>query len=111
MEKHKILAVDFDGTLFTRDSNYDPLSVGKPIRKNIKLVKEYKASGYKLILWTCRNNESLDLAIEACKERGIIFDAINENLPEIKEKEDKMFGKESRKIYATYYLDDKNVYI
>ena len=40
-----------------------------------------------------------------CKEHGIIFDAVNENLPEIV----KAFGGDCRKIYADEYIDDKNV--
>mgnify|MGYP003331093497 CR=1 FL=1 len=64
-----------------------------------------KADGHKLILWTCRELESLDIAISWCKEQGIIFDAINENID--KEEKIKGFGYNSRKIYADIYLDDK----
>ena len=36
---------------------------------------------------------------------GLKFDAVNENLPEMI----KLFGSDSRKVFADYYLDDKNL--
>ena len=39
----------------------------------------------------------------ACAEQGLIFDAVNENLPDMIEK----FGGDSRKIFADVYIDDK----
>lgn len=41
-----------------------------------------------------------------CKDHGIIFNAVNEN---IKEKLDAWNGLESRKIYADEYIDDKTI--
>ena len=42
-----------------------------------------------------------------CKNLGIEFDAINENLdPELKIKE---YGYSCRKVYADVYLDDKAI--
>ena len=40
-----------------------------------------------------------------CAARGIAFDAVNENLPEIVER----FGGDTRKVFADEYLDDKAV--
>ncbi len=39
-----------------------------------------------------------------CKEHGLIFDAVNDNLPEIVE----AFGGNCRKIFANEYIDDRN---
>ena len=39
--------------------------------------------------------------------QGIVFDAVNEPLPE----QIKRWGNDTRKIYADYYLDDKNMTI
>ena len=97
-----IVAVDFDGTL-VEDGCYP--NCGKPIYKNIDYVKMMKDKGNQIILWTCREKDSLDVAVKWCKEQGIIFDAINENLdPEIKIEK---FGYSCRKVYADIYLDDK----
>lgn len=98
-----IVAVDFDGTLC--EAKFP--EIGAPKTKVINTIKEYKAYGWKIILWTCRNREYLDKAVEWCKKQGLEFDAINENLPEVEE----MFGGYTRKIYADVYIDDKNVLV
>ena len=97
-----VVAVDFDGTL-TEDGFYP--NCGKPIYKNIEYVKELKATGNKIILWTCREKESLQKAVNWCKDFGLDFAAVNENIdPEIKIEQ---FGYSCRKVYADIYLDDK----
>ena len=48
-------------------------------------------------------NELLTEALNWCKEQGIIFDAVNDNLPETS----KWMVYNSRKIYASEYWDDK----
>ena len=96
-----IVAFDFDGTLC---ENAFP-GIGKPIQYVIEAVKEYRSYGWKVILWTCRNGDALKEAVEWCKEQGLEFDAINENLPEVED----MFGGWTRKIFADFYIDDKNV--
>lgn len=63
-----------------------------------------KKLGARLILWTCRSGRLLQDAVEWCSERGIVFDAVNENLPDIIE----YFGGDTRKVYAHEYIDDKN---
>jgi hypothetical protein len=59
-------------------------------------------NGAKLILWTCRTGALLDAAVSWCKDEGLTFDAVNENLPEIIE----AFGSDTRKIFANEYIDD-----
>lgn len=96
-----IVAVDFDGTLC---ENMFP-KIGAPKNDMIQAIKEYKSYGWKIILWTCRNNEHLTKAVDWCKAHGLEFDAINTNLPEVQ----KVFGGDTRKIFADVYIDDKNV--
>ena len=96
-----IIAVDFDGTLC--QDKYT--KIGKPRKSLIKFIKLHKLSGDKLILWTCRSNERLKEAIEWCKEQGIEFDAINDNLKEHIDK----YNNNSRKVYADLYIDDKSL--
>lgn len=98
--KGKIIAVDFDGTLC---KNLWP-DIGEPNNRLIwELVELREKFGVKLILWTCRAGEKLEEAVEWCADRGLIFDAVNENLPEIVE----MMGGDTRKIYAYEYIDDR----
>lgn len=96
----KIIAVDFDGTLC---ENAWP-NIGEPKIDAInKLVREIQY-GAKAILWTCRTDEALDNAINWCAMHGIEFAAVNDNLPELKEK----FGNNPRKVFANEYWDDRN---
>ena len=101
MDEYKIIAVDFDGTLCFSDWP----ALGEPNLQLIEYLKRWKKQGNKLILWTCRAGEALDLAISWCREQELVFDAINDNLPEIVEK----YGNNSRKITCDYYIDDRAV--
>ena len=96
-----IYAIDFDGTLCINEYP----NIGQPIYKTIIFCKERKAEGHKLILWTCRSGKYLDEAVAWCKEQGLTFDAVNENLPEMIE----LFDNDCRKVFADYYIDDKNL--
>ncbi len=104
-KRAKILAVDFDGTLCKHD--YPEIGPPTPV---LSYVKQKKSEGWKIILWTCRGGEDLQEAIDWCKRIwGLEFDAINEDLPEIKEGS---FGKtKSCKVFADLYLDDRNISI
>jgi hypothetical protein len=98
---YTIFAVDFDGVLC---ENKWP-EIGAPLEYNLCFIKELRRLGNKVILWTCRSGLRLDHAIEWCRERGLEFDAVNENLIEAVV----AFGGDTRKIYADYYIDDKAV--
>ena len=62
-----------------------------------------RSRGGKIILWTCREGQSLKNAVEWCARHGLQFDAVNDNLPEMNE----IFGANSRKVGADIYIDDK----
>lgn len=98
--KLRIIAVDFDGTLCTDEWP----DIGKPIHRVINYAKEQKEKGAKLILWTCRTGANLDAAVRWCERMGVIFDAVNENLPETIS----AFGQDTRKIFAHEYIDDRS---
>ena len=95
----RIVAVDFDGTL--AETRFPEII--KPIPKTIEICKALQKNGAILILWTCRCGKDLEDAVEWCKTQGLVFDLINENVPENVEK----FGNDSRKIFAHEYIDDK----
>jgi len=102
MRSSRIIAVDFDGTLC--ENKYP--NIGEPNDLLLGYLKHCREKySDKLILWTCRVGEKLDEAIEWCILHGLIFDTVNENLPEIIKK----FGGDNRKIYADIYLDDKSI--
>lgn len=99
----KIYAVDFDGTL-CRGTHY-PSTSGSPNYYLIEFLKEKRRQGNIVILWTCREGEPLERAIEWCKKYGLEFDYINENT----EQNRKRYGNNCRKIFANYYIDDNNL--
>lgn len=98
---YEIIAVDFDGTLC---ENRWPL-IGEPNQKLIDALIERQKNGSKIILWTCRVGMELKNALDWCLSHGLNFDAVNNNLPEVIN----MYGRDSRKIFAHTYIDDKGV--
>jgi len=102
MKKYKTLAVDFDGTLcFCRWPE-----VGQPNIELINFLKVWRNKGNKLILWAYCIEQALDVAVNWCKQHGLYFDAINDNLQEYIE----LYGGNSRKICCAFYIDDKSIH-
>ncbi len=78
--------------------------MGAPLLRNIERVRKMQEDGHRLILWTCRSGLPLERAVEACKEYGITFVAVNQNDP-LNDWPDPM----SSKVYADYYFDDRAI--
>lgn len=97
----KVFGVDFDGTL----SFGKWPDVGLANEELIIFLQSRKRQGDKVILWTCREGHDLDVAVSWCKEQGLEFDAINDNLPDVIQK----YGINSRKISCDFYIDDKAI--
>lgn len=95
----KAIAIDFDGCLC---ANAYP-DIGAPNWEIIVAAAAEQIAGAGLILWTCREGELLDNALEACARWGLHFDAVNDSLPSWK----KFYGNNTRKVGATEYWDDK----
>lgn len=98
-----IIVTDFDQTICLGESYPDP-SKGKPNIRLIKYLTLAREYGHKIILNTMREGDLLDMAVMWCMDRGIVFDAINDNLPDMVER----WGYNSRKIYGDYIIDDHN---
>ena len=97
----KVIAIDFDGCICT---NSYP-GIGKPNWRVIAEALIAQKSGAALILWTCREGDELQEAVDASRRWGLRFDAVNESLPEWVA----AFGTVSRKVGASEYWDDKAV--
>ena len=97
----RVIAVDFDGTL-CKDA-YP--AIGNANMRLIKSLIGNRKNGDKLILWTCREGEHLQEAVDWCKAQGLEFDAVNENLPELVKK----YGSDPRKIGCNLLIDDKSI--
>lgn len=88
------IAVDFDGTIV--DHAYP--DIGKPNPDAIFWMQKWNDMGGKLILFTMRDNETLEMAVEYLTNEGIELYGINEN-------PDQRWST-SRKVYADVYVDD-----
>ena len=97
----EVFGVDFDGTL----SFGQWPDVGPANEELIMFLQNRRRQGDKVILWTCREGQELDVAVSWCKEQGLEFDAINDNLPDVIHK----YGINSRKISCDFYIDDKAI--
>lgn len=100
-----IATIDFDGTIV--EHRYP--DIGKPLPGAFEVLKDMKDAGWKLILWTCRENHKkrkyLDEAVDFCRKNGVEFEAVNEVIPDEDFRE---FGLR-RKPYADVQIDDRNL--
>src|SRR5690554_5863390 len=94
-----VIAVDFDGTIV--EHAYP--EIGRPIPFAIETLLQLQKDNHKLILWTVREGELLQDAIDYCAERGLYFYAENANYRG-EERE-----KASRKLGADLFIDDRNL--
>ena len=101
-KRNRIIGVDFDGTLATIVRPYP--KIGEPIQEVINYILEEQQKGAYLVLITMREGIALEGALMWCKDHGIKFDAVNDNLPHMKE----WFGNNPRKVFCNEYLDDNN---
>lgn len=95
-----IIAVDFDKTL-SLGVGYPNL--GKPNTELISILNQLQGLDHIIILWTCREGEELDEAIDWCAKQGLYFDYVNQNVP--------WLGFDSRKIVADWYIDDCAIHV
>ncbi len=96
-----IIAVDFDGTIVTHEYP----RIGKEIPFAIDTLKRLQQNHeHQLVLWTVREGELLQEAVDYCKSRGLEFYAVNNNYPEENKK-----NHEPRKLKADLFIDDRNL--
>lgn len=103
MRDYLVFAVDFDGTITLNEDNYP--ECGRPNDLFIWSLKHVQNKGHKLILYTLREGDNLQKAIEFCARHGLIFNAVNDNLPEQIE----LWDSNPRKIAADHYIDNRNM--
>ncbi len=96
------IAVHFVGSIV--EHSYPEIGKEKPFATATlrRLIDE----GHKLILWTVREGELLDQAVEWCRRRGVVFYEVNrdfdEDLPEVNKNY-------TRKLKVQLFIDDRNV--
>ena len=95
------IAVEFDGTIV--EHRYP--KIGEEIPFATETLKILAQERHKLILWTVREGELLEEAIEWCRQRGVFFYSVNKDYPE----EEKSHNGFSRKLKADLFIDDRNL--
>ena len=95
------IAIDFDGTIV--EHRYP--KIGNEIPFATDTLKMLMKDHHRLILWTVREGELLEEAIEWCRQRGVFFYSVNKDYPE----EEKSHNGFSRKLKADLFIDDRNL--
>jgi hydroxymethylpyrimidine pyrophosphatase-like HAD family hydrolase len=93
--EYSTIAVDFDGTIVEHE--FPEIGASNP--GAAETLRELRAAGHRIILYTMRSGEYLNDAIEYCRFNGIVLWHINQN-PEQSE------WTSSPKVYAHLYIDD-----
>lgn len=99
-EEAKTIAVDFDGTIV--EHRYP--AIGPEMDFAFATLKALQEKGHRLILWTIREGELLEEAVDFCRQHGVEFYAVNRNFPEEEYRQ-----MEHRKLLADLFIDDRNV--
>lgn len=96
------IAVDFDGTIV--EHRYPEIGKERPFATATlrKLIED----GHRLILWSVREGELLEQAVEWCKKRGVVFYAVNRDFEEDTPERNTSY---SRKLKVQMFIDDRNV--
>lgn len=97
-----IIAVDFDGTIV--EHRYP--EIGREIPFATETLRQLIQDRHQLILWSCREGQLLQDAVDWCHERGVDFYAINNDYPEETPESNNHF---SRKLKVDMFIDDRNV--
>ncbi len=96
------IALDFDGTLV--EHRYP--AIGKELPFATETVRQLIKDGHRIILWSVREGQLLDDAVQWCRERGIEFYAVNRDYPEEEREKNNHY---SRKLKVDLWIDDLNV--
>ncbi len=97
------IAIDFDGTIV--EHRYPNIGKERPFA--IATLKKLQSEHHQLILWTVREGELLEEAVEFCRQRGLEFYAVNANHPDEVVCESPLHP--CRKLSADMYIDDRNL--
>lgn len=97
-----IIAVDFDGTIV--EHKYPKIGSELPFATDT--LKMLIKDGHQLILWSVREGDLLQEAVDWCHERGVDFWAVNKDYPEEEKEKNNHF---SRKLKVEMFIDDRNL--
>lgn len=96
------IAVDFDGTIVEHD--YPRIGRERPFAT--ETLRRLINDQHRLILWTVREGQLLQEAVDWCKSKGVEFYAVNKDYPEEEVEKNNHF---SRKLKVDVWIDDRNI--
>ena len=96
------IAVDFDGTIV--EDQYP--AIGEEIPFALDTLKMLIADRHKVILWSCREGQLLEDAVEWCRERGVEFYAVNRDYPEEKKEWNNHFSRNTMQPFKPLPIRD-----
>lgn len=91
-----IICVDFDGTIV----EHDYPRIGAFVPGALDTLREWLASGGRIILWTVRDGAELAAAEQLLRENGIALHGVNSDPDEVST---------SPKPYCDAYIDDRAI--
>ncbi|NDW17852.1 hypothetical protein D0T53_02835 [Dysgonomonas sp. 216] len=94
-----VIAVDFDGTIV----EHEYPRIGRAIPFAIETLLKLQQERHILLLWSVREGDLLQEAVDYCESKGLKFYAANKNHPE----EDRATA--ARKLDADLFIDDRNL--
>ena len=94
------IAIDFDGTIV--EDRYPAIGPERPFAT--ETLRMLNKDRHQLILWTVRQGDKLQEAINWCRERGVELWAVNRDYPAEEIDKNNHF---SRKIKADYFIDER----
>lgn len=92
-----VVAFDYDGVIV--DAN------GDIVTEAIKSMVMFSQMGIKIVIWTCRDPNTIAHVEQAFKSMGIDIIGINKDHPQIEE----AYEVVTRKVFAHKYIDDQSV--
>ena len=97
-----VIAVDFDGTIV--ENHYPKIGPERPFATETlrMLIQDH----HRVVLWTCREGQLLEEALQWCRERGVEFYAANRDYPEETTDNNPHF---TRKLKADLFIDDRSL--
>lgn len=96
------IAVDFDGTIV--EHRYPEIGKERPFAT--ATLRKLIDDGHKLVLWSVREGQLLEDAVEWCRKRGVYFYAVNKDYDDDDPEQNAHY---SRKLKVQFFIDDRNI--
>ena len=96
------IAVDFDGTIV--EHRYPEIGKERPFAT--ATLRKLIDDGHKLVLWSVREGQLLEDAVEWCRKRGVYFYAVNQDYDDDIPEQNAHY---SRKLKVQLFIDDRTV--